>query len=322
MDQNLLSRLSAVTEEEKLLLGGGDLEKERYTGSRYFVVDSERMLERGKLIDVRTHTRFTGFPAHSHNYIEIMYMCSGTTRHLINGQKELVLHAGELLFLNQHVTHAIEKAGSGDIAVNFIVLPQFFDYALELIGSDNILGKFLVQSLRQTHNPGGYIQFHVTGVFAVQNLVENLIWSLVEKQPNSRHINKVTMGLLFLQLLNHTDLLDTRQEDGSFHGLVVESLKEIEENYRQASLTCIAQNHKVSLAYISGLIHRYTGKTYKQLLQEKRLAKAAQLLTDTHLTVSEVIEAVGYENTSYFYRKFHQSFHMSPKEYRTVKQVK
>lgn len=48
----------------------------------------------------------------------------------------------------------------------------------------------------------------------VQNLVENLIWTIRNRQPNKRSINQITMRLLFLQLMNCMDRLesDTRGE--------------------------------------------------------------------------------------------------------------
>ena len=42
-----------------------------------FTVDSAKMLSEGKLIAVRTHTRFIHFPAHRHNFIEVLYVCQG-----------------------------------------------------------------------------------------------------------------------------------------------------------------------------------------------------------------------------------------------------
>lgn len=40
-------------------------------------MDSAKMLSEGKLIAVRTHTRFIHFPAHRHNFIEVLYVCQG-----------------------------------------------------------------------------------------------------------------------------------------------------------------------------------------------------------------------------------------------------
>ena len=50
-------------------------------------------------------------------------MCSGHTTHIVNG-KEIKLEQGNLMFLNQSVTHEILEAEQQDIAVNFIVLPD------------------------------------------------------------------------------------------------------------------------------------------------------------------------------------------------------
>ena len=40
------------------------------------------------------------------------------------------------------------------------------------------------------------------------------------------------------------------------------------------------------------------------------------LLTSSQIPVTDIIESIGYDNTSYFYRKFRERYGMSPKEYR------
>ena len=316
MREKLMERLRLVTQEEQRLLEGGQVERERYSGKplgpEVLAVDSQRLLDHGELITLRTHTRFAAFPAHTHNYVEIMYMCSGQTVHRIEGNPPLTLRAGELLFLNQNAAHGVEMAGEEDVGVNFIVLPQFFDYALALIGTDNILGKFLLSSLRQSGWGKNHLHFLVSDVPPVQNLVENLVWSLVHPQPNTRRIDQTTMGLLLLQLLNYTQSLP--QTSGN--SLVLAALREIEENYRTADLTRLAGELHVSLPALSAAVHQATGQTFKALLLEKRLTKAAQLLRETKLATQEVIFAVGYENSSYFYRTFRARFGATPREYR------
>ena len=146
----------------------------------------------------------------------------------------------------------------------------------------------------------------------MQNLVENLVWSLEHPQPNARRINQATMGLLLLQLLNYTEDL----EEASGNGAVLAALREIEENYRTADLTRLAAELHVSLPYLSAAVHRAPGRPFKALLLEKRLSKAAQLLRETRLTTQDIILAVGYENTSYFYRVFRARFGVTPKDYR------
>ena len=136
MKQEIIADLSRITEEEQAILDGKtEVEKERYSSGQKFVMDAGKLLERGKLIDIRPHTRFIRFPAHSHNYVEMIYMCQGSTVHTINGDR-IELKTGELLILNQNAVQEILPAGEYDIAVNFIVLPEFFNTAFSMIGAE------------------------------------------------------------------------------------------------------------------------------------------------------------------------------------------
>ena len=53
-----------------------------------------------------------------------------------------------------------------------------------------------------------------------------------------------------------------------------------------------------------------------ELLQEKRMNQARYLLAHTKLSVNQIIALVGYENNSYFYRKFREKYGETPKDYR------
>lgn len=317
----MLEKLSEITAEEQALLDGGGLDLNAYSDRYDGLIDWKKLLESGRLITVRPNTRFTAFPPHSHNYVEMVYMCSGEQKHIINGETEIILKKGELLLLNQHASHETGLTGMNDIAVNFIVLPSFFDTAIELIGHDNKLSEFIVSGLAGHGHEISYMHFNVSDVLPVQNLIENLVWSLVSCQPNRRNINQVTMGLLFLNLLNCTDRLITNAAQSVPERIVVSALREIEENYANASLTQVAARNHVTAAYVSRLVREMTGKTFKELLQEKRIAKSAVLLSTTELPIGDIILTVGYENTSYFYKIFTAVYGMSPKKYRET-QVK
>lgn len=316
MTKELLLQLKKITpEEQRILSGETDIEKELYMTDGEDVVDAGKLLDTGKLIQVRTHTRFVHFPEHSHNYIEVVYMCSGSTHHVIDGE-DVYLQEGELLFLNQKVVQEIYPAGEDDIAVNLIILPEFFDYGLKMIeDGENQLRGFLVSCLKGENGESGYLHFKVKDVLPIQNLMENLIWTIVNKQPNKRSINQVTMGLLFLQLVNHIDKLETKEDD-TRQRLVLSVLSYIEEHYRDGELTILAQTLNYDVYWLSKEIKKRTGQTYTELLQAKRLNQAAYLLNTTALSIAEVALAVGYDNISYFHRIFHRRFHVTPRQYR------
>lgn len=318
MDYELLKILSDITEEEHSILSNQKFSKTIYTNCTDFIIDKDKMLEHGKLIAVRPHTRFTDFPKHSHNYIEIMYMYQGETTHIINNNQTVYLKQGELLFLNCHAFHEIKKADSKDIGINFIVLPQFFDTAYEMMGNDNVLSQFITDNLRSSGSAISYLHFKVADVLPIQNLVESLIWNIINKLPNRQNINQVTMGLLFLHLLNMTERINLPESPDCENKQIITILREIEENYQSASLTELALRLNQSISQLSKLVKRQTGKTFKQILQEKRFSKALQLLSISELPVTDIANYVGYENTSYFHRMFLRAYNMSPAKYRKL----
>ena len=67
--------------------------------------------------------------------------------------------------------------------------------------------------------------------------------------------------------------------------------------------------------YASALLKQYVGKTYRQLVQERRLVRAVELLR-AGATAEAAARAVGYENMSFFYRKFRAAYGCTPAKYR------
>ena len=112
------------------------------------------------------------------------------------------------------------------------------------------------------------------------------------------------------------EMLESRTEAVSRDALVRAALQEITQNYREASLSNVARAYGVSLAYVSECVRAETGRTYKELLQKHRMETAARLLRRSDMNIQQIISLVGYENTSYFYRLFHERYGVSPREYR------
>lgn len=320
MNKQLIDQLRKVNIEEQAILDGSKtidtaLYSTEESKSKGQLIEAKMLLDEGRLIQVRKHPRFIHFPRHRHDYVEMMYMCSGSTKHRING-KDIVIKEGEVLLLGQNTYHEIFKAGEDDIAVNFIIVPKFFDYSLRMMEQEqNPLRQFIVDSLTGNHINSGYMHFMVADVLPIQNLIENLIWTIANKQPNKRSINQATMGLLLLQLMNHMDKLNTDLETKESR-LVVQVLQYIEEHYKDDSLTDLAKQMHYDIGWLSREIKKQTGHTYTELLQKKRINQAAFLLTHTSMSVLEVGVAVGYENQSYFHKIFRAEYGETPRKYR------
>ncbi len=313
MNEEILAHLKGITPEEQAILDGRTtIDRDLYMQGQGSVINAKKLLSAGKLITVRPHTRFIHFPEHRHDYVEVVYMCSGETTQIVGGKK-LKLRQGELLFLSQSVTHEVCRAGERDIAVNFIVLPDFFEAPLAALGEEETpLRRFMVDCLCGQNTGPGYLHFDISGVQPIQNLVENLLWTLLEETPHKRKVSQMTMALLFLQLTGHTETLLADQEDTA----LLRVLRYIETDYAHGSFSQIAAQLHYNESWLSRKIKEQTDKTFTQLVQEKRLAQAAFLLKNTTRNVADISTAVGYENVSYFHRIFAASYGKSPKHYR------
>lgn len=317
MRRELLDMLKRITpEEQELLDGSREIRKERYTNRRDFVVDSRLLLEKGRLIEIRPHTRFAYFPKHRHNYVEMVYMCAGTTTHIINGSNELVLKEGDLLFLNQNVYHEILPAGEEDLAVNFIILPEFFDRPISMVERENILRDFLISTLAGDTAINDYLYIKTKGIIPVENLLENMIWTILGRHPMMDTINQTSMGLLLMNLSRFADQIGRSDPQHEEQSLMFSVLDYIEHHYQNGTLAEISELSHLPTYQVSRMLKKRTGKNFKELLQLRRLQQAAYLLQNTTLSIDKIIVHIGYENSSYFYRVFREKYGCSPSEYR------
>ena len=314
MDRELIEMLLPHTQEEERLLCGEPLKMDTYTDRGAFIVEGKKFVPVRQMIALRPHTRFTDFPVHRHDFVEIMYMLCGETIHDMADGHTIHLKAGEVLLINRHCSHSIRRCGEKDVAVNFIVLPDFFTGILPEMGEEETpLRRFLVDSLCGDHVGSGYLHFEIADIRPLQNLVENLLVILMDDVPNRQRLSQMTMSLLFMQLVGYTETLrNDVQEDAA----VLKALQYIETNYSSCSLEQLAMHLHYSEPWLSREIKNKTGKNFTQLVQEKRLSQAAFLLKHTDRNVSDISLAVGYENISYFHRLFALYYGKSPRNFR------
>jgi len=78
----------------------------------------------------------------------------------------------------------------------------------------------------------------------------------------------------------------------------------------------IARHVQLSRTQLSTLFKDHTGSTLINWREERRIAKASQLLTQSALKIQQIAVQVGYEDPLYFSRTFAKLAGMSPREYR------
>lgn len=319
MTSFFIDRLSPFTEEEERLLAGGDLEKKLYTATKDFVVSAMR-LSRGREIAVRAHTRFISFPEHTHNYAETMLVLAGHITHTI-GERTLTLGAGDILFMNKHVAHAVERAGADDIGVNLIVSDAFLDRLAERMSS-TVFSSFIEENARE-HGAPAYLCFHTAGVRQLENLEENMLSEITGCEQDPQILSD-TFALLLTCLSKGRDDLLFLQSRGMSREEArrTEILAYVRENSQHGSLDDLARRLSLTPTYLSALVSRLCGDSLHHLFLRERLARAARLLTESELPIAKILLAVGFDSPSYFHRTFRERYGTTPFAYRAEKRKK
>ncbi len=107
------------------------------------------------------------------------------------------------------------------------------------------------------------------------------------------------------------------ERKGTYHLLVRKTFELINNQYKEPiSLKTIANILNVTPAYLGQLFRTETGSLFNDYLNSIRLEKAKELLQNSDMKVSQIINEIGISSQSYFNRLFKKIYSVSPVEYR------
>ena len=125
------------------------------------------------------------------------------------------------------------------------------------------------------------------------------------------------MTLLFIQLARCYQESKEQEYRADSRSYLTEVLGYIEDNYADCTLAGTAAQFNFNPDYLSRILKKTTGFSFKELVDQNRLQQAAFLLRNTGLPVAEVAAQCGWNNLNQFYKKFGENYGESPKQYRT-----
>lgn len=306
--ESILTTLYEINEEEKQ-------KNEEILTSSYFVKENNnfiilknKILTTDHAIHLRKHPRFIDYPEHTHEYIECSYVISGTITHIIE-EKEYILTAGDFIVFAKDAKHAIRKCEINDIAMNFIVKPQFLKKIIDASSNDTNLSSFLLDSLLLSNKQTFFIFEQISQDLKSQvNTIINHYFSNQLSQSINLLFTYILIEL-FTKNLNKNILINEQ--------LILYTKEYIENEYLTGDLETLSKQLNTNYSYLSSCIKKEFGLSFKQLLQKKRLAMALKLIQQTKIPIKEIAFMVGYENMTFFYRIFKQEYHKNPNSFRS-----
>lgn len=115
-------------------------------------------------------------------------------------------------------------------------------------------------------------------------------------------------------------LRDVCDEESQKSSIIEDLLKYLEWNYQYDITVNELAAHKyfVNPSYLSRLFKAETGKTFSKYLIELRMKKAAELLKESGLKISDVAVCVGYNDVSYFIQTFKKHYTVTPEQFKNM----
>lgn len=269
-------------------------------------------------INIFPHRRGGVTPLHSHEFFEIIYVYQGNAFLTIHDTIHQ-LSAGDICMLNLQTIHALSVPDDDkSVVFNIIIMPdKLYDIYLKIISKDDLIAKFFLDSLQKPDNTNDCILFH--GTISAHNAENNMQKIILEFYAASQY-TEIMMSNNFVSLMielsrwNQT-IMQKKQPNLKYTNYV-EILRYIENHCENVTLTILSNHFHYSSNYIASLIKNMHGKNFTELLQDIRFTKAANLLATTSLTITDIMEAVGYTNRTWFTCKFYSIYGIYPQDFR------
>jgi AraC-like DNA-binding protein/quercetin dioxygenase-like cupin family protein len=256
-------------------------------------------------------------PMHIYHYIVCTYCYMGKMVMKV-GNEIITLYEGDLIVLDRHVPHSVEHCSENDLGINIILSDSFFANAYHhKIPKEGMVASFMLELMSQQKSHVHYLVVHAKEDDLVQGCIDQMLCEWLDPMLGSDQI----IDSLIMIMLTHISRIkqiesNLEPEKRPHEQLVSDILGYIEENYRLGNLQEMCHHFGYDASYASRLIKNATGKTFKELVNEQRMKKAAMLLANKEIPVYEIAEEVGISNLTTFYKRFASHYGQTPAQYR------
>lgn len=261
---------------------------------------------------------------HKHDYLELVYILYGELDFIIEGTHKRY-HSGECCIINQNVRH-VEEYTSSFGAIYFSLRPKFIDslHIAKLGIHSSQLFQFLERNSNQS-NQVDYLDFYSTKKTYPMNsnheiidLLKSLLSELADRQPG--YLDVITGYLkrffYYIQSPTHYICLNTRFYPKDSSDLFQATIAYVNSHRYKITRAELSEALHYNGNYISEVFLKHTGITLSRYIRDICLTEAANLLLNTNLTISEIIQKVGFQNRTAFYSQFENRYNMNPGSYR------
>lgn len=291
------------------------IQQKIYKGKRVYNFSYDSILGPTN-IAINKESRWTFVPNHIHTVIEMIYVYSGSCTQTIEGRK-IKMNEGDLCLLDQNVLHSIGYLGKSDIVISIVMRKEYFSQGiLTQLSQHSTISTFLANAISKTTAHNKFLLFKNINQVA-RNSINSILKEYFNKSLCSDQIINAHIILLMSELMRQFKNIQQERTP-----LINEDILDyIDKNFEQLTLKSLSEHFGYHPNYLSELIHKETGQTFKNLIINKKFEKICFLLVSSNQPIYQIAQEEGYNNLGFFYKKFKEKYGISPLEYRKRKGI-
>ncbi len=248
---------------------------------------------------------------HYHDFFELIYVCKGNPIGVINDQ-EIPLAKGNLCIMNPNAVHYFKQYSEATDLIMNIVLPKnlFQKSIFRILFNDPVLNAVFIRYRLENEAQPSFLYLPILDV-NIDQLLELLLKEYLNKKEYSHVIMEALLTLIFSFLLRS---YKSQSKPGNSN--MADILDYIYLNHRSVSMMSLSAHFNYHPKYLSSLIHKHTGQSFRELIVKIKLQSAANYLLYTNHSIEQIVELIGYKDKSSFYNMFKKEYRVSPSVYR------
>ncbi len=250
-------------------------------------------------------------PPHRHNYQELMWVKSGSGKHLIDDVELTIKPLTFYLIPKGQIHYFIEGTELNGFLVRFSD-----DFLLDSVGS-------LAWNYRQTLFSHFTLHRSLEIASADIRRYEGLLLRMWQEQQDHNFgyeaLQRHLLSILLIQLERSRQAVAQDTTRLSREGILYKDFLDcLEMHYRaEHSVGFYADQMGISPRKLTQLCRQYAGRTAKQLVQDRIILEAQRFLQHTNLSVKEISYRLGFRDPAYFSKAFKLVAGVAPQSYET-----
>lgn len=268
----------------------------------------------GTPISILKSTKTAEIDTHTHDFIELVYIKSGSGYHKIDDMK-FEVKKGDLLFINYGKTHSF-RSEKGFHLYDILLTPRFMSE--ELVNSENAIDLLSLNCFESfsTFSNVPKISFSADEIVFVENMISEMEKEYYSKQRGYEQALKGYITVLLIHIFRkmENNILGKEKKIPS------EILEYLDNNYNEKiTVNTLAERCFYNPSYFSRIFSEAYGMSITDYVLEKRFEKACSLLTSTDMTIEKIAAESGFRDSGAIFKYFKKRLGITPAEYRKSK---